>query len=322
MTFSAHRRTLAAAFTTLLVLLLFSACTEPPATPTKIRVGYLPMVSSLTYFVAVENKYFIDEEIQIEAMPIRTSNQIAKDLATGSIDAAIELSVVPLLQTIANGKIPFRIFSTSSITKENGFDAVIVRGDSKSTSLRDLSERRVGVFPGTTASATFKSVFERLFPAVPPPQFVPIDPSLHLQSLAKGEVEALHAYEPTVTIGLIEQDYRRLHTSIYAEQLSPNPIGVAAVSAKWYAANKGAGQALFRALDRAVHYIATIPEDARRILSVYTGASTSVTAAMHIMPMSTSDAIDRKGLGAYINILRGLGEISSPVSVSSIVINP
>lgn len=183
-------------------------------------------------------------------------------------------------------------------------------------------ERRVGVFPGTTASATFRSVFERLFPAVTPPQFVPIDPSLHLQSLAKGEVEALHAYEPTVTLGLIQQGYRRLHTSIYAEQLSPNPIGVAAVSAKWYAANKAAGQALFRALDRAVHYIATNPEAARVILSVYTGAPASVTEKMHIMPLSTSDAIDRENLGAYIDILQELGEISSPVPVASIVVDP
>ena len=106
MTFSAHRRTLATAFTTLLVLLLFSACAEPPATPTRVRVGYLPMVSSLTYFVAVENKYFRDEDIQIDAMPIRTSNQIAKDLATGSIDAAIELSVVPLRANCGPGTSP------------------------------------------------------------------------------------------------------------------------------------------------------------------------------------------------------------------------
>lgn len=301
-------------------LALAPACGGTPTAPVRIRVGYLPMVSSLTYFVAVENQYFIDEDLEIQATPIKTSNMIAQDLTTGGIDAAIELSIVPLLNTIGDKAPRFRIFSVSSITEANGFDGVLVKEDSPATRLVDLSGQRVAVFPGSTAAATFKSVFARLFPGTALPQLVQIDPSLHLQSLARGDVAAVHAYEPTLTIGLVEKHYRRLAGSIYAMQLSPSPIGVAAINAEWYATNKQGAEALFRALDRAVHFIDVSPDEARRILAKYTGAAPDVARAMHIMPMSPSTRIDTAMLTRYVALLRDMSEISSSVSINSLLL--
>jgi ABC-type nitrate/sulfonate/bicarbonate transport system substrate-binding protein len=284
------------------------------------RVGYLPMVSSLTYFVAVENKYFIDEKLDIQATPIKTSNAIAQDLAAGHIDAAIELSIVPLLKTIAGKEPKFRVFSISSITEENGFDAVIVLKDSPIQTLADLSGKKVGTFPGTTAAATFGSVFAAKFPGKPLPVFQQIDPSVHLQSLASGDVDALHAYEPTVTIGTVEKGYRKVAGSIYGMQLTPSPIGVAAVNSDWLEKNAKAAKALLRALDRAVRFIDSNPDEARRILAKYTGATPEVTQKMMIMPMSESTRINQDNLQNYLDILTSIKETDAPVTSRTIVL--
>jgi ABC-type nitrate/sulfonate/bicarbonate transport system substrate-binding protein len=305
-------------------LLAFTSCSKEDGLPKRIRVGYLPMVSSLTYFVAVENRYFIDEDIEIQATPIKTSNGIAQDLVAGNIDAAIELSIVPLLKSIGSDGAKFRVFSISAITVSNGFDGVLVQTNSPVKSLEDLSGKKVGTFPGTTAIATFSTVFANRYPGRPLPMFKPIDPSLHLQSLANGEVDAVHAYEPTLTIGVVEHGFKNVSASIYGLQLSPNPIGVAAVNSDWYrknSGNKGAAKALFRALDRSVRFIETNPEEARRILAKYTGASPQVTASVRIMPMSESSRIDLKNLQQYLDILSSIKETTNAISVKAVLIS-
>lgn len=123
----------------LLAILLVSCGKRADATLKTIRVGYLPMVSSLTYFVALEKGYFEEEKIDVRGTPIKTSNGIAQDLVAGNIDAAIELSIVPLLKMSENAPPKFRVFSISAITETNGFDGVLVRADSPITSLDDLS---------------------------------------------------------------------------------------------------------------------------------------------------------------------------------------
>ena len=307
-------------FLLLACLTAIVSCSKEDGLPKRVRVGYLPMVSSLTYFVAVENRYFIDEDIEIQATPIKTSNGIAQDLVAGNIDAAIELSVVPLLKTVGSDDAKFRIFSVSAITMSNGFDGVLVQSNSSINSLGDLSGKKVGTFPGTTAIATFSSVFSGLHPGKALPSFTQLDPSVHLQSLASGEVDALHAYEPTLTIGVVERGFKKISSSIYGLQLSPSPIGVAAVNSGWYRKNQNTAKALFRALDKAVRFIETNPEEARRILAKYTGASQQVTARMNIMPMSESSRIDRKNLQQYFDKLSSIKETTNTIAAKTVLI--
>lgn len=293
----------------ILTLVVVWGC-SPQKPPQQIRVGYLPMVSSLTYFVCVENGYFIDESIDIRAVPIKTSDIIAQEIVAGHIDAGIELSVVPLLKPLQSGDQPsFKIFSISRITENDGFDGVLVKTDSGIRQLIDLSGKRVGVFPGTTAKTTFASVFTNKYPNAKLPVFEEIDPSAHLQNLASGTIDALHAYEPSLTTGRLEKDFNEIHGSIYADQQSPNPIGVGAANAKWLKGHPDQAQSLFRALDRAVEFIRTNPDESRRILAKYTRASDKVASEMNLMPMSPSTEIDHDSLNKYINTLKEMNEI-------------
>ena len=92
-----------------------NSCNNQQPQNKKIRVGYLPMVSSLTHFVAVEKGYYKEEGLEVEANPIKTSNLIAQDLVAGHIDVGIELSIVPLLKQLENSQNSAKIFSISSI---------------------------------------------------------------------------------------------------------------------------------------------------------------------------------------------------------------
>lgn len=299
--------------------LALSSC-NPTTKNKKIKVGYLPMVSSLTHFVAVEKGYYKDEGLEVEANPIKTSNLIAQDLVAGHIDAGIELSIVPLLKQLENSPNSAKIFSISSITNENGFDGILVKSNSTMTKLEDLARKKVGVFPGTTAKKSLAEIFKTKFPNLEIPIFIELDPPLHIQSLENGDIDGLFTYEPTLTLGIVKNGFKKISTSIYALQYSPNPIGVAAVNNKWLEENPETAKAFFRAIDKAVGFIKNNPTEARQILATATKLDTNVANAMNIMPLSASTQIDFKNLKGYLDVLKNIGEIKSTPSPQDICI--
>jgi len=94
-----------------------------------------------------------------------------------------------------------------------------------------------------------------------------VDPKVHIQSLANGDIDALFAYEPTLTLGIVENGFKEISGSIYAIQYSPNPIGVAAVNETWLAENPDTAKAFLKAIDRAVEFIKNNPLEAKKDLS-------------------------------------------------------
>jgi len=272
-----------------------------------VKIGYLPMVSSLTYFVAVEKGYFLDERLQVDASSIKSSDGLAQELVSNHIDMAVELSITPLLDKIGSSGPQFEIFSTSKIEDSSAFDGVFVKSNSTIMSMADLSGKKVAVFPGTTAMVCFQSVFSRVITNAAMPKFDnQIKPADQLNAIMKGDVDAVHAYEPILTIGVERFGLRRIFGSIYAAQLSPNPIGVAALNKKFVSERPKVAARLLRAMDNAVQFIHGNPEDARAILAKYTGAELGTASKMHIMPMSASFEKDNINLNQYLTILRKL----------------
>ncbi len=299
--------------------LVFTSCNTTTKNK-KIKVGYLPMVSSLTHFVAVEKGYYKDEGLEVEANPIKTSNLIAQDLVAGHIDAGIELSIVPLLKQLENSPNAAKIFSISSITSENGFDGILVKSNSTMTKLEDLSGKKIGVFSGTTAKNSLAEIFKTKFPNLTLPTFIELDPPLHIQSLENGDIDGLFAYEPTLTLGIVKNGFKKISTSIYAMQYSPNPIGIAAVNNKGLEENPETAKSFFKAIDKAVDFIKNNPSEARKILAKATNLDENVANAMNIMPLSASTQIDFNNLKGYLDVLKNIGEIKSTPNPQDICI--
>lgn len=297
-------------FATAITTLIIWGCSKKPEN-NKIKVGYLPMVSSLTHFVAMEKGYYKEEGVEVEANPIKTSNLIAQDIVAGHINAGIELSIVPLLKQLEVSPNSAKIFSISSITSDNGFDGILVKSSSTLSKLEDLSGKKVGVFPGTTAKISLAEIFKAKFPNLELPLFIELDPPLHIQSLESGDIDVLFTYEPTLTLGIVKYGFKKISTSVYAMQYSPCPVGVAAINSKWMQENPMTAQAFFRAIDKSVEFIKNNPAKALQILAKATNLDKNVADAMNIMPMSLSTSIDQNNIEGYLKVLKNIGEIKT-----------
>jgi len=287
----------------------------------KVKVGYLNMVSSLTHFVAIEKGYYKEQNLEVTGNPIKTSNLITQELVTGHINVGIELAIIPILKQLEKSPDTIKIFSTSNITTENGFDAVLVKSSSSINNLEDLAGKKVGGFPGSTAKVSFTQLFIKKFPNLEPPTFIQMTPNLHIQSLETGDIDALFAYEPVLSTGKVKYGFKQIFPSVYGSQFSPNPIGVGAVNQQWLESNPETASLFFIAIDKSLDFINNNPKEAKSILAKATKIDDEIAQNMNTLPLSKSSEIDLVNLDKYLELLQKLEEIDALPNATSISIN-
>ncbi len=286
-----------------------------------VKIGYLPIMASLPLYVAQENNYFIEQGIQIETIQLQSSNQLVDALIRGDIDIVVESSAVPALiaETIDSGKI--KIFSASDITPETPFDSLIVKKDSTLNSLKDLEGKKIGVFPGSTATNLLKKFLSDNNVDISKMEFIQIVPANQLPALYEGSIDALHAYEPTTAIALQSGNAKKLYSSIYAEQLNHNPQGVALISTKFISENPQLAKKTIKAFNQASDFISQNDAKTREIVVKYVKVDKSVADNVVFLYMSRSDKINKNVLQSYADMLYDIGEMENKIDVSTLLYN-
>jgi len=289
-----------------------------------VTVGYLPMISAITHYVAEDQGFYKSQGLDVRSTKVATSNLLASQLVDGKVDGAIELSIVPLLKAMKpNAPATYKIFSQSSISEDQSFDGIVVKADSPIKSVADLAGKRVATFPGTTASSCLIFAFNQISPGKIPPDCKPTAPDLQLQALDTDAVDALYAYEPTLSRAIATKGVRLLPKSgIYAFLQDKSPVGVAAVNAKFAAEHPDICKKLVTALDQAAQFTLEHPAEARAILAKAEKVDPSVTVSMNDLHMGKSSDVDFEALKRFEALLAKMKEAGSVPLTKDFVLAP
>jgi ABC-type nitrate/sulfonate/bicarbonate transport system substrate-binding protein len=284
-----------------------------------VRVGFLPFVATLPYFVAESRGFFRDEGIVVRAEAASSSNQLVSALAAGQVDLVPALSAAPILALEAASPGRVAVISTSVVDSAHPFDALLVPGDSPVRTIADLRGRRIGVFPGTTASRLLTRWLAQQGIDTATVTLVPLPPAQQLGALQARRIDVLHAYEPTTTIATQDGRTRVLVASVYAALLSPNPQGVAVLSAVFAARHPASAAGVVRAMDRAFAWVAAYPDSARPLLEQRLGLPTDVARRVALPLMVPHATIDTVALHRYAALLHDIGELPRPVNTAALL---
>ena len=284
-----------------------------------VRIGYLNIVTSLPLFLAEEKAFLGQEGIEFETVPVSSSNQIVEDIITGNLDCFTGASVVPVLQAELQSPGKLKIFSVSEITPQKPFDALLVKEGSPIEGLSDLSGKRIGVFPGSTATNLLKKYLKDKGIDVSAITFVPMSPQEHLAALLQGQVDVIFAYEPTIAIALSGDGVRQIHGSVYAQMLSPNPISVSVVSTAFLQKHPEAAIKVIRALEKAMNYMKQQDKEARQLLIERMKLSDDAANRCVFLYMLGHEKIDSALLQRFADMLTALGELKGSVKADTII---
>jgi ABC-type nitrate/sulfonate/bicarbonate transport system substrate-binding protein len=305
-----------AAIALVTVLLVVS---RPRKDAGEVRIGSLPIIASLPIFVADENRLFAHENVRSKTIPFSNSNDMVNALVVGQVDVLPAVSVVPIVHLEIQSAGKARVFSHSRMSRSNALDKIIVKEGSGLRRLEDLRGRKLGVFPGT-APTNMLRVFLRKHDVDPQTvAFVQLPVPVQLSSLESGAVDALFAYEPVTTTALAQGGYRPLFGSVYADLLTPCPIGVSVISREFEKRHPELARRTVSALQQSLAYMASHPSESRELLPKFTTISPDIAMRVNLADVTLSNQVDVANLQQFIDLLYDAGEIPARLDARRLV---
>ena len=304
----------------LLVLVPGLACggrTEGETAP--VRVAYAPVVLDLPFFLGKDTGLFERKGVTIDARVFTSANDMVNALVADQVDVVTGVSLVPVLNLEAQFPGRVRILFHSKMTASSAYDGIVVRSDSSLKNLSDLKGHKIAVYPGTTATNLLRAFLGDRGIQPKEVEIIALPPASHLNALSSGTVDALMAYEPTLTAAVIEQNARRLFGSIYVEMQNPSPISVTIVSRRFERSNPALVAALSEGFQEAILQVRADPDGSRAHLAGYTRLSPDVVKGVALIPDTTPAEVDIASLQSFASLMQRIGELPKPVDVGPMV---
>lgn len=306
----------------LLMTLVSHGCDKESSTAQrrKVVVGYLPIIAHLPAAIAREHGKF--SQLEIEFRVFGTSDDLMGALAKGDIDIATTVALAPLARYVSRpeaGDQPPNVllFSYSRTTSTTPFDGVYVKRNGTVNHIADLANKKVGVFPGTTAKHILGFLLRRDYNVDPSSiEWVFLPPDVQLARLEEGDIDALYTYE-TIRTKAEVRGMRQIHGSVVASVLEGAPYGCSAINRKFATEYPDLATVFIKGFDEGIAAVRSADFEARRVLSAKLGVSAEVAERCNLEPRLTSSEItlpEHKALLIrFLNVLKAADELEEHV---------
>lgn len=284
-----------------------------------INIGYVPVTSSLPTFVALANGYFIDAGFNVTSTSYPDSNQLAEAISNGNEEVAGYVSTDPIFALSQKDPNLFKIIGEGVLDKSSPFTALLVSNDSKLT-LNDLSGKKVGMFPGSTAKILTNIAFSKMFGHTVNYQAVPMPPTLWLPALANNQVQYVLSYEPFATLGTQQGSVKILYPGLVENfVMNDMPSSVVVVTSKFAEKNPQETKEIAGVYKRAIDFINSNPNQARIIATHYMPIDEQVSMKTNLNSWYVGKNMNTTALQEYDNILVKYGELQTSVNASNMI---
>lgn len=214
---------------------------------------------TLPVYVAEDKGYFAAEKLAVRLVDCELGKECLDLMLQGQAKLATAAELPLALAALRHAA--FAVIAT--VARSDNYSKIVVRRDSGIASVADLAGRRVGTFLGTSAHYFIETSL--LSGGIDPAtvQILTLRPANAVRALATRQVDALAVFEPYV--------FDAVRTLAPQAQVLPlRRLNIdnwnVAVSTADKAIDDRVLEAMCRALDRAVRFIAEHPAQAREIM--------------------------------------------------------
>ena len=283
----------------------------------QVRVGYLPVSTSLPVFVADAYGFFAEEGVGIVLERYANSNLMLAALLAGEIDATAVIADEPMLVSAStSGRGQFYVYLQEILTADRPFDSILVATDSDINDVTDLRGKTLACFPGSQLQLYSRLILNHggVDPETVNIQQLP--PANMLVALAAGTVDALLALEPIGTLGThlgLARVLLKAPISKAVNEGRPFPAASFLVASEWAKADPETTAAFVRAVHRAVGALESDYAAAAKLYPTFTPIPESIADEVVITQFRGPGEFDSEGLQREIELLASLGLLAQEI---------
>ncbi|HYF91749.1 MAG TPA: MetQ/NlpA family ABC transporter substrate-binding protein [Symbiobacteriaceae bacterium] len=294
-----------------------------PATPKqaegKLKIGQLPVVDGMPFWVAAEKGYYKQEGVEVELITFKSANERDAAIISGDIDGMLA-DPIATATLVASGT-PVKIASLGlGATKAEGPMAIIAAPGSGITKVEDLKGVEIAISNGsvmdfvvekllTEAGLKKEEIKTTNIPQIP----------IRYESLMSGKIKAAILPEPWLSMAAAEGKGTKtiLHDATAGKldySLSVIPFREQSMKEKPEAIKR-----FFLAYNRAVNDIRLSPQGFMDLLIREGKVPVEVKTVYKNVPPSMAQAPKKEDLESVVQWLVDRKIIKSPVSYEQLV---
>lgn len=251
-------------------LLLAGLASPALSEPAKITIGFPPATDFLAAYVAKEQNFFANHNIDATMLRIPAVNNIPSAIVSGSVQ--IGMSTVPtLLQAVDGGLNMVLIAGAARHTKEQPFISLLARKDVKYTKPSDLIGKTVGV-PGINSVIDVMLRKWLIDNKVPLDKVKMIDAPLPQlpNVLSSGSVDYVAIVEPLRT-RIVATNTGTIAAEFFAEVNPDVLVSCWIADGDWVKKNPEVVKNFRTSIDEGLAFIRQHPDEAKTIEKKYIG---------------------------------------------------
>ena len=285
---------------------------------TGLKVGYIPIVSCLPLYAAVENGYFEQEGLKVEMSPMAGGQVIIPAMVGGSLDIGFSAYFAAFSARDAGMDITIIAAIVREVGAGQPYVGVLVREDSGINKAKDLEGK-------TFATGTIKSV-DWLTTA----EWMSLNGADHKKvgwveipfpamggALRTKRVDAITGVDPFLTAELEAGGVKVIGHPFF--EVAPNlPIAGFVTTDTWLKKNRSLAERFLRGINKGTDYVNARPEKRGEILVKYTRMKPELAAKLKFYP-GFDRFIDASALQKTVDLAVKFGLASKRLDVKDMV---
>jgi NitT/TauT family transport system substrate-binding protein len=282
-----------------------------------LKVGLLPVLDSLPFYIAEENGYFADEGVEVEAVPVASPVERDQLMQAGEIDGMLnEMTSTAIFN---RESVQVQSLITARAAQPDGpVFRVLSAPESGLTTPADLAGVPIGISENTVIEYTTDRMLEAegLAPDEIVGQSVPVIPE-RFQLLLEGQIQAATLPDPLAQAALQAGAHLVIDDSSYPEY----SVSLMTFSVDSIQNNAGAVRRFLAAWDRAVQDLNADPDAYRALFLEKVPVPESVQETYVIPPFPVREVPDEAQWDDVIAWLIDRGLLDGPLPYAD-SINP
>jgi len=296
----------------------------------KVTASWLPIMQTMAYYVALEEKLFEKAGIEINSVRFQNPNQIIDSLVSGQADFGPPGAAAGIAM-LAEARYPgtFKVFGLQGggIKVNLINDGLIVKNDSTIQSFKDLKGKSLGHLPGIQWRTISRFIVRQ--------NGLDPDKDIRLQELAvglqmpgvlAGSVDATLSLEPVGSIAVASKDAKRAMTNPVAMFIAdPFYSGVSILTTKFIKERPAVARKIVEVLDEATRMAMTDFDKYRAILPKYTAIKpdqVGIVAKPYLRAWNDLNDTDLKSYQALVDVFQKEGVLKERIDVRDKILKP
>lgn len=288
----------------------------PPAAPVTLKIGQLPIVDGLPFWVAEQKKYYKEAGVNVELVTFKSANERDAAILGGQVDGMLADLVASTTLVASGSKVQVASLSLGA-TKAEGPMAILAAPGSGITEISQLKGAEIAM----STNSVMHYVLEKLLlengfkpeeiKTTPIPQ-IPV----RFETLMSGKVKAAILPDPLWSLAAAKGAKVLLNDADAKQNYSQSVI---VLTEKALQEKADGVTRMFRAYNRAVYDIQQNPDSFKDLLVEKAGLPKEIKESYKVVPFSGAQAPKKEDVESVVKWLLDKQVIKSAVTYEQLV---